>query len=235
MGKLNKILVLGDGLLGSEIIKQTNWDYISRKKDGLNVEEFNGENILTFVKKFIKYDIIINCIAHTNTYSKERYLHWKINYEFVYKLVNICNLNQIKLVHISTDYIYSNSINNASETDVPVHCNNWYGYTKLLSDGLVQLLSNDYLLCRCTHKPRPFPYDNAWVDQIGNFDYSDEISKLILILINKNANGVYNIGTDLKTMFELASQTKKVTESFSPDYVPKNQSINLDKLWKKIK
>jgi hypothetical protein len=29
-----KVLVLGDGLLGNEIIKQTNWDYLSRKKDG---------------------------------------------------------------------------------------------------------------------------------------------------------------------------------------------------------
>ena len=27
-----KILVLGDGLLGSELVKQTGWDYVSRKK-----------------------------------------------------------------------------------------------------------------------------------------------------------------------------------------------------------
>ena len=25
-------LVIGDGLLGKEIVRQTNWDYISRKK-----------------------------------------------------------------------------------------------------------------------------------------------------------------------------------------------------------
>ena len=31
-----KVLILGDGLLGSEIRKQTNWDYISRKKDGID-------------------------------------------------------------------------------------------------------------------------------------------------------------------------------------------------------
>ena len=28
-----KALILGDGLLGSELHKQTGWDYISRKKD----------------------------------------------------------------------------------------------------------------------------------------------------------------------------------------------------------
>jgi hypothetical protein len=28
----NKVLVLGDGLLGSEVVKQTGWDYVSRKR-----------------------------------------------------------------------------------------------------------------------------------------------------------------------------------------------------------
>ena len=36
-----KVLILGDGLLGSEIGKQTEWDYISRKKDGIDVLDFN--------------------------------------------------------------------------------------------------------------------------------------------------------------------------------------------------
>ena len=30
-------LILGDGLLGSELIKITKWDYISRKKDGIDL------------------------------------------------------------------------------------------------------------------------------------------------------------------------------------------------------
>ena len=32
----NKILVLGDGLLGSEMVKQSGWDYVSRKKDNIS-------------------------------------------------------------------------------------------------------------------------------------------------------------------------------------------------------
>jgi dTDP-4-dehydrorhamnose reductase len=81
----------------------------------------------------------------------QRDLHWDINYKFVHELILFCNKNDIKLVHISTDYLYSGSVSNASESDVPVHCNNWYGYTKLLADGLVQLEFN-HLICRCTHK-----------------------------------------------------------------------------------
>ena len=46
MGKL-KVLVLGDGLLGSEIVKQTEWDYISRKKDGFDITDMETYHLLT--------------------------------------------------------------------------------------------------------------------------------------------------------------------------------------------
>jgi hypothetical protein len=91
-------------------------------------------------------------------------------------------------------------------------------------------MSHNYLLCRCTHKPNPFPYDNAWIDQIGNFDYVDVISKLIVKLITENITGVYNVGTEVKTMYELATQTKEVGKILTPTHVPKNQTMNLDKL-----
>jgi dTDP-4-dehydrorhamnose reductase len=118
-----------------------------QEKDGFDIKDIESFHYL-----FRGYDVILNAIANTDTYSK-RDLHWDINYKFVHELILFCNKNDIKLVHISTDYLYSGSVSNASESDVPVHCNNWYGYTKLLADGLVQLESNNYLICRCTHKP----------------------------------------------------------------------------------
>jgi dTDP-4-dehydrorhamnose reductase len=183
----NNVLVLGDGLLGGELIKQSNWDYVSRSKDGFDIEHLD-EFILS------NYDIVINCISHTDTYDKNRETHWDVNCKFVDRLIDYCNENFIKLIHISTDYVYSNSIPFASENDVPVHCNNWYGYTKLLSDGLIQLRSDDYLLIRCSHKPTPFVYSGAWIDYVGNFDYVDTIATLIIDCVNKDLSGVYNVG-----------------------------------------
>lgn len=219
----NEVLVLGDGLLGRELVSQSNWDYVSRSKDGFDIEHFD-EFILS------NYNIIINCIAHTDTYDLRRNDHWKVNCEFTDKLIDYCNENFIKLVHISTDYVYANSIPFASEDDVPVHCNNWYGYTKLLSDGLVQLRSEDYLLIRCSHKPSPFTYDTAWVDYIGNFDYVDTIASLIIDCVNKDLSGVYNLGTEVKTMFDLASETNVVEKSLVPPHVPNNLSMDISKL-----
>jgi dTDP-4-dehydrorhamnose reductase len=222
MGELS-VLVLGDGLLGSELVKQSGWMYISRKSNDFDINHIEA----TIPKGF---DVIINCIANTDTYSEDRNTHWDVNYKFVDKLIKYCNENEIKLVHISTDYLYTDSVENATEEDIPMPCKTWYGYTKLLSDGLVQLQSKNYLLCRCTHKPRPFPYDNAWEDQIGNFDYVDVIAGIIIKMINKGLCGVYNVGTETKTMYELASETKTVGKLPTPNHVPKNTSMDLRKL-----
>jgi dTDP-4-dehydrorhamnose reductase len=222
-----RVLVLGDGLLGSEIEKKTKWDFLSRKSHGFDVNHF---------EKFIdsKYDVIVNCIANTDTYSDNKDLHWDVNLKFVDRIIDYCNFNSIKLVHISTDYIYTGSKSEASEADVPVHCPTWYGYTKLVADGLVQLRCKDYLLIRCSQKPYPFPYDHAWIDQIGNFDYSDKIADLIIQSIRLKLCGLYNIGTETKTMFDLASRTKNVKFSFSPPNVPKNISMDISKFKKEI-
>ena len=233
MGKL-RVLVLGDGLLGSEIVKQTNWDCISRKGDGFDITDLETYSLLTKVEfgsiQHCNYDVIINCIANTNTYGKDRDSHWKVNCEGLSNIIKFCNTWKVKLVHISTDYVYSGSDKEASEDTVPVHCNNWYGYTKLLGDGLVQLESDNYLLCRGTHKPTPFPYESAWIDQVGNFEYVDVVSGIIIKLIISEAEGVYNVGGETKTMYELATRTRPVSKSFTPSRVPKNQSMDITKL-----
>jgi dTDP-4-dehydrorhamnose reductase len=226
--KTNK-LILGDGLLGSELVKKTDWGYLSRKK----IEKFDFTKPETY-ELWLKYpyDIIINCIAHTDTYDKDRQKHWDVNYKGVIDLVDMCNKYNKKLIHISTDYIYTNSREDASEEDVPVHCNNWYGYTKLLGDGYVQAKSNDFLLLRGTHKKEPFTYDKAWLNQVGNFDYVSVISDLIIKLINKDCSGVYNIGTETKTMYDLAKRTKSDVKCdvYHHPSIPKNITMNLKKL-----
>lgn len=218
-----KIVILGDGLLGSEIISQTSWDFISRKKDGFDIRD-DSHYI-----QLCAYDVVVNCIAHTDTYTKDKELHWDINYRAVIKLTNFCEANNIKLVHISTDYVYTNSNSNASEDDIPIHGNNWYSYTKLLGDSYVQLNKNNLVL-RGTHKQTPFPYANAWVDQIGNFDYVDVIASLIIQLINKNVVGVINIGTELKSMYTLALQTNYNISPALNTFAPANVSMNVSKI-----
>ena len=208
-----KVLVLGDGLLGSEIVKQTGWDYISRKKDNFD--------ILEWYKIPNTYDVIVNCIANTDTYSKERYPHWLVNYYFVENLIKQCRDTNTKLVHISTDYIYAGSEPNATEKDMPIPHKSWYAYNKLLSDELVQLFDNS-LICRCSHKPKPFPYEKAWNDQWSNTDFVDVIASKIITLINGKHYGVFNIGTERKTIFNLANRDEDDMTKYMPIPSPAN-------------
>ena len=57
MDQLN-IVVLGDGLLGTEIVKQTKWSYLSRKKDNI---DFTSPD--TYYDFLLQYDIVLNFIT----------------------------------------------------------------------------------------------------------------------------------------------------------------------------
>lgn len=221
-----KILVIGDGLLGSEIVRQTNWNYISRKKDGIDFG-----NLKSYVHLLEHYDTIFNCVAFTDTYSDNRELARQINYVGAADLSDYCSKHSKKLIHISTDFVYSNSVSNAKETDLPLISNNWYTYYKLLADEYIQLRNDNFLICRCSFKENPFPYAKAWVDQVGNFDYVDIISSIIIKLILSRGTGVFNVGTGLKSIYDLAIKTKSDVEPFlRPTYVPSNTTMNLEKL-----
>ena len=223
MNEYPNVLVLGDGLLGKEMIKQSGWEYLSHRQDGFDVtQDFNH---LAALIDDNDPDVVVNCIGYTDTYSKERDVHWKVNYEFVVNLANFCDSRDIKLVHISTDYIFANwREGQVKETDVPVSQNTWYAYTKLISDAYVQLSSN-YLLIRCSFKPKPFPYDNAFTNIWGSFDYVDVIAAQIIKLINEDRTGIWNIGTEYKSVYDLAKQTKPDIGQW---HSPKLPTIEMD-------
>jgi dTDP-4-dehydrorhamnose reductase len=155
-----------------------------------------------------------------------------VNFKFVVDLVQICNQFDKKYIHISTDYVYSNSTVNATEDDVPVHNPTWYSYSKILADGYVENFSQNHTTFRVTHKPKPFPYEKAWDNQFGNFDYVDNQARRIISLILRNVNGIYNIGVDNpRSVFTMAVETNKdVNGVGAPHEVPKNLIMSVSKI-----
>lgn len=220
------IVVLGDGLLASELIGQTGWPYLSRKQDFLNF------NSLGSVISLIPDDCtaIVNCIAHTDTYSNDKAKMLETNYHSLANLVEFCNHQEIKLVHYSTDYVYAGSNPNASEEDIPIPDKTWYAYSKLLADEFIIRHSDNYLIVRGSHRINPFPYENAWQDQIGNFDDVDILVNQWIQLIKNDKNGVWNIGTPTKSVYEYASREKDVNAVPAPDHFPKDTTMDLTKL-----
>lgn len=218
-----KVLILGDGLLGSEIHSQTEWDIASRKLGNLpKLREW--EKICNLINK---YDVVVNCIAYTNSYSKDKKNHYDINYRFAADLSEACNTEGVKLVHISTEFVYANNPTPPTEEDIPFPDNTWYAYTKLLADEYIKLNNQNYLICRELHKPNPFPYNEVWQVQTSG-DMVDKISNIIIQLINKKANGVFNVGTGDKWLKKLAPKTSKIIPP--PSNVPFDTRMNLNKL-----
>lgn len=215
------VLILGDGLLGSEIARQTQWDVASRKLSNLNIDNYGELLDITF-----KYDTVVNCIAHTDSYSTDKNTHWKVNYEFPASLSDICNTEGKKLVHISTEFVYGNNLTPPTEEDLPIPDTTWYAYTKLLADEYIKLNNNNYLICRELHKPSPFPYPKVWNVQTSG-DTVQKIAGLIIKLIEGNACGVYNVGTGDKFLKELAPKSEEIP---APSHVPKDTRMNLTKL-----
>lgn len=230
----NDILILGDGFLGSTIHSMTNWDYISRKKNGLDFT-----NIDSYKQLLENYSAVVNCIAHTDTYSLDKQKHWNINYSAVCDLVDFCNLMNKKLIHISTDYVYCYSKENADEdNDVPVHARNWYSYTKLLADSYIELRCKNYLILRGSFKKFPCTWKYATNKQIGNFDYINIISDLMIKLIKKDASGIFNVGTEVKSIYELMKQSNNDIELYTDkinESMPENTTMNIEKMNKFIK
>jgi dTDP-4-dehydrorhamnose reductase len=221
-----KTVILGNGLLGSEIAKQTGWAVISRSKDGVDFRQ-----ILEWSSEMLsEFDVVVNCMAYTNTYSNEDKLSWDINVKALDELCYYCEKTKKKLIHISTDYVYANSVENADETDVPVHVGTWYGYTKLVGEAIIKLRMKNYLVCRLSHKPCPFPYDKAWDDMRTNGDYVNVIASLVIELVKKDAVGLFNVGTEEKTIYDLALQTKEVDPCKKPENVPGNTTMSVEKM-----
>ena len=216
-----KTLILGDGLLGSELHKLTKWDLASRKLSNLDIDN------LSKLKDLVSgYNVIVNCIANTDSYSDDKDKHLNTNFRFAVNLSNICNNLNIKLIHISTEFVYANNIQPPTEEDLPLPDKSWYAYSKLLADEYISLTNNNFLICRLLHKPNPFPYDNVW-DVITSGDTVDKISSLIVQLIKEGATGIFNVGTGRKKLSNIAPGKKVIPK---PNHVPFDTSMNLSKL-----
>ena len=134
LSKKNKILLLGStGMLGynfEKVLKKYNYDYYktSRKKQKGCIK-FDAIN--DSLNKLPKCEYFINCIGVINKLINENNIAESIiiNSVFPHKLANFCKKRKIKLIHISTDCVYSGKKGKYTESDIhdPVDI---YGKTK---------------------------------------------------------------------------------------------------------
>lgn len=117
-------------------------------------------------------------------------------------ITKLCMKHNLKLIYISTDYVFRGDKGNYKEDD-PVYPVNKYAWSKLGGECAVRLYNNS-LIIRTTFGPNEFPYEKAFTDQWTSRESVSEIATKISYIIKKNITGTINIGGKRKTVFEYA-------------------------------
>ena len=146
-----RILVTGaSGQLGQEF--QNN---VSKSKDDFyftdetELDITNKTHIFNYVLEN-QIKLIINCAAYTDVNGSEsnKKLAIKINSESIKNLVEICEEQKLKMIHLSTDYVYdSNNINPIKE-DSNINPINYYGFSKREGEKIIEKSSSDLIIIR---------------------------------------------------------------------------------------
>ena len=209
-----RILVTGkNGQLGRSIQKIVDTDTKIDSNQSSNEFIFVGreeldlssENSISHYFDNNKFDIIINCAAYTQVdkAEKEVELANQINHLAVKQLANISNKQKIRLIHISTDYVFDGESNKPyMETDKtnPI---NVYGKTKLSGEkALQEAMPTNAIIIRTSWVYSEFGNNfvktmlelgkqrgelNIVGDQIGSPTYAADLAEVILKIIdNKN-------------------------------------------------
>ena len=206
-----KILLTGaNGMLGQDLIpvlEDEDFDVIETDRETLDITNFNQS------KKIIeaeKPDFVVHCAAYTNVDGAENDSETaiKINLEGTENIAKICDLNNITLIYISTDYVFDGE---KTEPYIPTDKTNpinIYGQTKLDGELAVKKHCKKYYIIRTSwlygHYGENFvekmisladkPELKVVDDQVGCPTWSVELSNAITDLIDEEPEfGIYHI------------------------------------------
>lgn len=212
-----KILVTGaNGQLGNEMRCLAEED----KKNTFLFTDIQDLDI-TDLEAVMKYvaghgiEVIVNCAAYTAVDKAEDNEDTcrKINALAVANLAKAAAMNRAKVIHISTDYVYSGvHYKPYSESDETAPCS-VYGVTKLEGERLLFDNCSDAVVLRTSWLYSA--YGNNFVktmirlgkereklsvvfDQIGTPTYAGDLAKAIMIIIDNKTfiPGIYNFSNE---------------------------------------
>lgn len=129
-----KIMVLGaDGMLGHKMVERLGLYFSSdgiTRKDGFNAEFLTDcEDILRDKSP----DVVINCIGVIKQREQDTERSIRVNALFPHFLEKMCREMNARLIHFSTDCVFSGNRGQYTETDIPDPQDD-YGRTKLLGE-----------------------------------------------------------------------------------------------------
>ena len=256
-----KILIIGSsGLLGNTITKYflTKEKYqtfgLIRQSSNIRLFKEKFQNNFFVINNFLNYEaveklinfinpnLVINCVGITNKFKDknanliEKYI--KVNSLFPHKLYEICNRYNIRLIHLSTDCVFSGRKGFYSENDLPDPID-IYGKSKLLGEldygdsltirksviGHESNTKRGLLEWFLNQKDEVQGYKNAIFSGLTTL----ELARLIEIYIipKENLRGVMHISGQTISKYDLL---KLISEIYSTQKgIILNESVKIDR------
>lgn len=220
----------GTGLLGRKL-KHLDPSIISMTRKELDVS--NYDEVVDQIKRN-KPDTFLHLAAFTDNRKLEKDPKRAILDNIIGTAnvtISCMGSNNVRLVYVSTDYVYSGKKGLYAEEDeiLPV---NKYAWSKLGGECAVRQYENS-LIIRTSFGPSSFPYNKAFVDMWTSKDTVDVIAPMILKASKSSITGILNIGTVRKNMFEYASKldknVKKAIRNEFTNSTPFDTSLDLSK------
>ena len=232
-----KLLISGgNGNFATEIIKQnTEYNIYAPDKHEMDITDLSSVNkvILDF-----NPDIFLHPAAFTRPMIKhlERPdLSINTNIVGTSNVCLACMRKKIKLVYISTDYVYPGTDGDYKEEDALLPFN-FYGWSKLGGECAVRLYENSLILRTCMTK-RPFVHPKALIDSKKNLMYIDEAAGMCLKLLDEK--GIINMGGPPTNSYDFIKNERpdieKIYRKDIVDIMAKDSTMNLTKLKKVIR
>jgi dTDP-4-dehydrorhamnose reductase len=218
----------GSGLLGSEI-KQLLPAAQYPTSSQFNVT--NYQQLQDFIKDK-RIALLVHAAAFTSPpqVDKDPAKGVEVNIIGTANIVKLCMTQNIRLIYISTDYVFKGDQGNYKEDD-SVHPVNKYAWSKLGGECAVNMYENA-LIIRTSFGPNVFPYPKAFVDQWTSRECVREIAKKIVTLTNTDLKGTIHIGGPRRTVYDYAKSldpTKDIAPLSIHDIsfaVPKDTSLD---------
>jgi dTDP-4-dehydrorhamnose reductase len=233
------ILLLGNGLLGSEIARcltLNNIRFYQPPRAQFDImSDINGIDYFfeqAEQHSLTNYTCLINATGFTKVDAAEQKKDaaLALNAYSVNKLAQLCRAAKMRLIHFSTDFIFdgSHDVNHPYiEEDAPNPVN-YYGYTKLLGEQMIKESGCKYLIVRSgklynqqkgfifsiLNKMRKEKYIQGVKNQIFSPTNAFALANQIVSLYKSNITGVYHAtNTGYTSAFDLIKFMKKTLGS----------------------
>ena len=214
---MQTILVTGcHGQLGNEM-QQAAKRFPSFRYIYTDVEELNicDKKALADFVLSNKVNIIVNCAAYTAVDKAEddTELCYQINRDAVRNIGEVANENNLKVVHVSTDYVFDGTNYLPYTENMPVCPATIYGKSKLEGEQALLESCNQAVILRTSWLYSSFGNNfvktmiklgterdslNVIFDQIGTPTYAADLADAILNLLSQNTfvSGIYHFSNE---------------------------------------